>query len=84
MASRQVEGLQESTTRQQRVKNLNLPISAAITASQRKESHYNAPPQLPSPPRAAGGGRASQLEQATTLFLETADLHSNDASGHQR
>jgi hypothetical protein len=81
---RQGEGLQESTKRQQRVKNLNLPISAATTAGQRKEGHCNAPPQLPSPPLPAGGGRASQLEQVTTLISETADLHSNDASDHRR
>jgi hypothetical protein len=66
------------------VKNLNLPISAATTAGRRKESHCNAPPQLASPPRPAGGGRASQLEQVTALFPETVDLHTNDASGHQR
>jgi hypothetical protein len=66
------------------VKNLNLPISAATTAGQRKESHCNAPPQLPSLPRPVGGGRASHLEQVMALFPEIADLHSNNASGHQR
>jgi hypothetical protein len=44
MVGRQGERLQERTTRQQRVKNLNLPISAATTAGRRKESHCNAPP----------------------------------------
>jgi hypothetical protein len=80
---RQGKKLHKRSTRNQSGKISYLSTSTTTTAGQRKESHRKAPPLLPPPPWPTGEERASKLVQSATLFLETTDLHSNDAFGHQ-